>query len=100
LLVDLLADAVSCIALPRKIHEAKKVVKSVGVGYTSIHACENDCILFWKEHGNSNSCPKCKVSRWKSNNNSLDQKREYKVPSKVLRYFPLKKKTPKIVCII
>jgi hypothetical protein len=42
-------------------------VKSVGVGYINIHACENDCILFWKEHENSDSCSKCKVSRWKSN---------------------------------
>jgi hypothetical protein len=50
LLVDLLADAVPGIALPRNFHEAKKVVKSVGVVYTTIHACENDCILFWKEH--------------------------------------------------
>jgi hypothetical protein len=91
LLVDLLADAVPCIALPRNFHEAKKVVKYMGVGYTSIHACENDCILIWKEHENCNSCPKCKVSHWKSNK-SLDEKREYKVPRKVLHYFPIMKR--------
>jgi hypothetical protein len=62
LLVDLLVDALpKGLALPRNFHEAKKLVKSVGVGYTNIHPCENDCILFWKEHEISNTCPKCKV---------------------------------------
>jgi hypothetical protein len=92
LLVDLLVDALpKGSTLPRNFHEAKKLVKYVGVGYTNIHLCENDCILFWKEHENSDSCPKCKVSRWKSNKKSLDRKREYKVPRKVLHYFPIKK---------
>ena len=97
LLVDLLVDALpKGSALPRNFHEAKKLVKSVGVGYTSIHACENDCILYWKEHENSNSCPKCNVSRWKSEKMSLDGKREYKIPKKVLRYFPIKKRLQRL----
>jgi hypothetical protein len=67
LLVDLLVDALpKCSTLPRNFHEAKKVVKYVGVGYTTIHACENYCILFWKEHGKSDSCSVCSVSCWKS----------------------------------
>jgi hypothetical protein len=96
LLVDLLADVVPGIALPRNFHEAKKVVKSVGVGYTTIHACKNDCILFWKEHENSNSCPKCKVSHWKSNSKSLDGKCDYKVPRNILRYFSIKKRLQRL----
>jgi hypothetical protein len=97
LLLDLLADALpKSSALPKNYHEAKKLVKSVGVGYTSIHACENNCILFWKEHENFNSCPKCKLSRWKSEKRSLDGKREYKVPRKVVRYFPIKKRLQRL----
>jgi hypothetical protein len=93
LLVDLLVDALpKDSTLPRNFHEAKKLVKSVGVGYTNIHACESDCILLWNEHENSDSWPKCKVSRCKSNKKSLDGKCEYKVPMKVLRYFPVKKR--------
>jgi hypothetical protein len=73
LLVDLLVDALpKGSALPRNFHEAKKVVKSVGVGYTTIHACENDCILFWKEHEKYYSCSVCSVSRWKLEKKSLD----------------------------
>jgi len=71
-------------------------VKSIGLGYTSIHACENDCILYWKDHADSNSCPKCKVSRWKSVKKSLDGKHVCKVPRKVLRYFPIKKRLQRL----
>ena len=92
LLLDLLNDALpEGSALPKNFYEAKKLVKTVGIGYISIHSCENDCILYWKENLDLNSCPKCKVSRWKSIKKSLDGKHVYKVPKKVLRYFPIKK---------
>uniref|UniRef100_A0A0E0PYI0 Transposase-associated domain-containing protein n=1 Tax=Oryza rufipogon TaxID=4529 RepID=A0A0E0PYI0_ORYRU len=45
-------------ALPKNFYEAKKTVKSLGLGYINIHACENDCILFWKQYENYTSCPK------------------------------------------
>jgi hypothetical protein len=77
--------------LPRNFHEAKKLVKTIGVGYKSIHACENDCVLYWKEYVDLDKCSKCEVSRWKSNRKSLDGRHMYKVPKKVLRYFPIKK---------
>jgi hypothetical protein len=97
LLVDLLVDALpKGSTLPRNFHEAKKLVKFVGVGYTNIHACENNCIIFWNECENSDSCPKCKVSRWKSNKKSLDEKCEYKVHRKVLLYFPIKKRLQRL----
>lgn len=31
-------------SLPKNYHEAKKLVKCLGLGYVSIHACEHDCI--------------------------------------------------------
>jgi len=92
LLLDLLNNALpEGSILPRNFHESKKLVKSIGLGYISIHACENDYILYWKDHNTSISCPKCKVSQWKSVRKSLDGKHVYKVPKKVLRYFPIKK---------
>jgi len=92
LLLELLNDAFpDGSAVAKTFHEAKKLVKSIGIGYTSIHACENDCILYWKENIDLNSCPKCKVSRWKSTRKSLDGKHVYNVPKKVLRYFSIKK---------
>jgi len=64
LLLDLLNDSLpEGSTLPRNFHEAKKLVKSIVTGYQSIHACENDCMLYWKNDAKLDSCPKCKVSR-------------------------------------
>jgi hypothetical protein len=92
LLLDLLKDAYPESAIPKNFNEAKKLVKCLGLGYINIHACENDCILFWKENSNANSCPKCNASRWKSERKYADGKRVHKSPKKVLRYFPVKKR--------
>ena len=86
--------------LPKNYYETKKFIKSIGLGYISIHACENDCILYWKDHQKSESCPKCKVSRWKSARKSLDGKHVYKVPKKVLRYFSIKKRLQRLFYVL
>ncbi|KAL3839280.1 hypothetical protein ACJIZ3_023871 [Penstemon smallii] len=71
--------------IPPSFYEARKVLKGIGLGYQLIHACKNDCILFWKEHENLENSPVCNESRWKVNG----AKRK-KIPHKILRYFPLK----------
>ena len=82
--------------LPKNYYEIKKLIKSIGLGYISIHACENDCILYWKDNEKYESCPKCKASRWKSARKSIDGKHVYKVPKMVLRYFPIKKRLQRL----
>ncbi|XP_012832641.1 PREDICTED: uncharacterized protein LOC105953517 [Erythranthe guttata] len=71
--------------IPSSFYESRKVLKDIGLGYEFIHACKNDCILFWKEHESLISCPVCKESRWKVNDGKGKQ-----IPHKVLGYFPLK----------
>ncbi|XP_071679853.1 uncharacterized protein [Lolium perenne] len=100
LLLDLLKEAYPESAIPKNYNEAKKLVKCMGLGYVSIHACENDCILFWKENANANSCPKCKASRWKSERKHADGKRVHKAPKKVLRYFPIKKRLQRLFALL
>ena len=51
--------------LPKDWYEAKKIITDLGLGYEKIHACPNDCMLYWKEKSNLNACPHCEVSRWK-----------------------------------
>ncbi|XP_048570518.1 uncharacterized protein LOC125551358 isoform X2 [Triticum urartu] len=92
ILLELLKEAFPTAKLPKFFYESKKMIKCLELGYIKIHACENDCILFWKEHANKDICPTCKTSRWKSEKNSLDGKHVHKVPRKVLRYFPIKKR--------
>ena len=78
--------------IPKNFYEAKKMIRCLRLDYVSIHACNNNCILFWKEHANGDSCPKCKASRWKSEKKKPDGKHALKVPIKVLRYFPIAKR--------
>ena len=97
MLLDLLMEAFpDGLALPKNFNEAKKVIKCLGLGYIKIDACENDCILFRKEYAKYDACPTCERSRWKSKRISLNGKRVHKVPCKVLRYFPIKRRLQRL----
>nr|GEX57918.1 hypothetical protein [Tanacetum cinerariifolium] len=71
--------------LPPSYYAIKKIFKTIGLGYESIHACVNDCFLFG---GDANKdvhlCPMCNTSRWKDSNTPGK-----KVPKKVLHYFSI-----------
>jgi hypothetical protein len=73
----------------RSTYEAKKILRDLGLSYEHIHACKNDCALFWKENANLDVCPVCKESRYKVNHVGGT-----KIAHKVLRYFPL---TPRLL---
>ncbi|KAE8725780.1 hypothetical protein F3Y22_tig00008145pilonHSYRG00058 [Hibiscus syriacus] len=66
--------------IPKSLYDAKKLLKGVGLQYEKIHACENDCVLFWKEHKDVSQYLTFGTSRWKKDTKN--------VPSKVLWYFP------------
>lgn len=69
------------------------MIKDLGLDYKEIHACPNECMLHWKEHKNNDIFHVCKTSWWKEfaqvNGEFERPKHEYKVPAKILRYFPL-----------
>ncbi|GJV35426.1 zinc finger, CCHC-type containing protein [Tanacetum coccineum] len=53
---------------PSSYYEIKKTNKKIGLGYESIHACINDCFLFWRSEDNPKmpNCPSpCKESSYK-----------------------------------
>jgi len=88
-LLDFIKDAFPMAKnIPQSHYEAKKKLRNIGLGYDQIHACVNDCFLFWKDDDKLNNCPVCNESRWVDEN-----KKGEKVPKKVLRYFPL---TPRL----
>ncbi|CAL2271660.1 unnamed protein product [Prunus armeniaca] len=72
--------------LPKDHKEAQKVLNGLGLGYEKIHACKNNCMLFYKEHESLDTCPICNESRFKM----TSQNRTTKIPQKVMRYLPLK----------
>ncbi|GJV91185.1 hypothetical protein Tco_1538998 [Tanacetum coccineum] len=72
--------------LPLSYYEMKKTFKTIGLGYESIHACINDCCLFWGDTNKKlDNCLICGASRWKDKKTNGK-----KVANKVVRYFPLK----------
>ncbi|XP_010667637.1 uncharacterized protein LOC104884650 [Beta vulgaris subsp. vulgaris] len=94
-ILDLLLELLPEAKLPKSFNEAKKLVKDLGLHYDKIHACRNDCMLYWKEHEAATSCHVCQASRWKENENQGDTSSEstknlHKVPAKVVWHFPLK----------
>src|SRR3954467_12050955 len=69
------------------------------VDYKKIDACENDCMLFWKQEKNLDFCKICNVSRWKTNAHSPTDNQRKKVPRKVLRHFPLIPRLQKLYAV-
>ncbi|XP_040361928.1 uncharacterized protein LOC121048928 [Rosa chinensis] len=71
--------------IPASVYEAKKSLSALGMDYTKIHACPNDCILYRKQYVDDTICPTCGTSRWKICKNKKEREG---VPAKVLWYFP------------
>ena len=63
---------------------AKKILADVGMDNTTIHACQNDCILFRGEYTNLDVCPKCQAASWYQQDLSGTI-----IRAKVLRHFPI-----------
>jgi len=77
--------------IPNSYYEAKKTTRELGLDYNKIDACKNDCILYWQQYADFNSCPKCNESRWK-----IIRPNGKNVPHKVLRHFPLKSRLQRL----
>jgi hypothetical protein len=46
------------------LYHSKKIVSSLGMNYEKIDACENNCMLFWRDHENDTHCMHCGKSRY------------------------------------
>ncbi|KAL9683796.1 hypothetical protein QQ045_021221 [Rhodiola kirilowii] len=68
---------------PSYYKDVKKVLKNMGLGYETIHACEHGCILYYKEHKDRITYLVCGEGRYRENESNN------KVPKKTLKYFPL-----------
>ena len=59
--------------IPDTMDKVQRVVRDLGLDYVKIHACENDCVLFWKENADLDSCSICIQSRWKNLNDGAEK---------------------------
>lgn len=48
------------------LYNAKNILKGLWLGYEVIHACKDDCMLFWKEDESLDKCPIYGDPRYKS----------------------------------
>ncbi|XP_060200677.1 uncharacterized protein LOC132628944 [Lycium barbarum] len=99
MILDLLRDAFKFANIPNSFYEAKKTIKKLCLDYVKINACPNDCMLYWEDDVNAETCKYCHTSRWKPENESnkyhapttsKKQNKKRKKPAKILRYFPVK----------
>ncbi|XP_062075870.1 uncharacterized protein LOC133779997 [Humulus lupulus] len=74
--------------IPRSYYEAKKMLRDLVLGYETIHVCEFDCALYWKENKNAERCPICGHERYK-----FQGTKGKKIPNKRMQYFPI---TPRL----
>ncbi|XP_074336473.1 uncharacterized protein LOC141673618 [Apium graveolens] len=65
------------------------MVKKLSLGYEKIHACENDCMLFYGDDKYLENCKYCELSRYKDATNGGSDT----IPRKILRYFKI---TPRL----
>ena len=80
LLKDVLPEGNNC---PRSFYEVKTMLRSLGLEHVQIHACVNNCILYYKEYENATECPVYIEPRYDTNRELTT------IARKVLRYFPL-----------
>lgn len=81
--------------VPNSFYEAKKLISKLGLHYEKIHACPNDCMIYWGENEKEQACKVCKLLRWKNFQKQPKKPRRKKRlllenPAKVFWYFPLK----------
>jgi hypothetical protein len=50
--------------LPTNFHRSKKLVHSLAMPYVKIHACPNNCMIYYKENENKDKCTICKEPRY------------------------------------
>ncbi|XP_025682531.1 uncharacterized protein [Arachis hypogaea] len=97
LILELLGDAFEHARIPKTLHDAKRIIRKLGIGYKKIDACPNDCMLYQGTDQDLSRCKRCGASRWKQKTrknslvriNTVVKKNGKPLPAKILRYFPL-----------
>ncbi|GKU96979.1 hypothetical protein SLEP1_g10160 [Rubroshorea leprosula] len=74
--------------VPSNFYEAKKFMKSLGLGYVKIDACVNNCFLYYGDKAKSlTACPVCGEPRYKRRNSAQTGKKDR--PRNSLWYLPI-----------
>jgi hypothetical protein len=77
----------------KDMQQSMKLLEGLDMEYEKIDVRQDNCMLFWKEHGREQKCLKCGKSRYMLLANEDGEKVVTKVAHKQLRYMPL---TPRV----
>ena len=74
--------------LPDSFAASRKLLGGLGLDYHKVHACPNDCMLYWGENGERNDCKVCRRLRYKKFDEQANElnKEGSSIPQKVVRY--------------
>jgi hypothetical protein len=75
--------------LTKTFYESTKILRALKMSYEQIDACPKGCMLFRKEHLETNYCIHCKSSRYFEVDAGDGQKKQTRVAQKILRYLPI-----------
>ena len=75
------------------MYQSKKLFSSLGMDYEKTDVCQDNLMLFWKEHMNENKYFKCRKSRFVEVVNVDGENVTTKVAHKQLHYMSL---TPQV----
>ncbi|KAK8578619.1 hypothetical protein V6N13_100447 [Hibiscus sabdariffa] len=64
MLLEFLGEMFPFAKIPQSKKDMKKMIRDLGLGYDKIHSFPNDCILYWGDRKNQDSCHVCGESRW------------------------------------
>ncbi|KAK5838305.1 hypothetical protein PVK06_007034 [Gossypium arboreum] len=78
MLLEFLRDMFPFTKIPHSCKDMKKLIKDLGLGYNKIHSCPNDCMLYWGDRKNQQSCHVCGKSHWMNRNLEDVNEDEYK----------------------
>jgi hypothetical protein len=79
--------------LPRDMYQSKKLLSDLSMDYEKIDVCQDNYMLFWKEHINKKKCLKYGKSRFVEVINTDSEEVMTKIAYKQLRYMTL---TPRL----
>ncbi|XP_039118048.1 uncharacterized protein LOC120253911 [Dioscorea cayenensis subsp. rotundata] len=74
MILELLRDTFPHIKILSSFYDAKKTITKLGLNYDKIHACPNNCMLYWgntEDEGRQN-CKISNTSRWKERKDGSD----------------------------
>jgi hypothetical protein len=68
--------------MPKDMYQSKKMLAGLGLEYEKIDVCEQNCMLFWKDHKDLTHCRCCNKSRYVEVVNEEGEKVTTKVADK------------------